>query len=48
MLVPEPLEYVALVSVVPVSKSSVGTPPPVETVTTSLNTTVIDKVAPAR
>ena len=48
MFVPEPLEYVAFVSVVPVSKSSDGTPPPVETVTMSLKVTVIDKVAPAR
>ena len=47
MLVPEPLAYVAAVSVVPVSNSSDGTPLPVETVTVSLNTTVMSSVEPA-
>ena len=46
-MVPEPLAYVAAVSVAPVSNSSVGTPPPVETVTVSLNTTVMSRVDPA-
>ena len=46
-MVPEPLAYVAAVSVVPVSNNSVGTPPPVETVTVSLNTTVMSRVDPA-
>ena len=46
-MVPEPLEYVALVSVAPVSNRIDGTPPPVETAMMSLNNTVMSRVDPA-